>query len=1126
MTIIGVPSTRVSDLFVRQALLNQIQTDQLAMFESMTQLTTGKQFQYPSENPIAALRVISLQRLLEQKTQVRTNLTTNESFLSATDSAVSQVSSMVSDVRATVLGVMGTTATDTQRAAAAQQVEQALQQLLDTGNQTFRGRYLFAGSQTNVEPFSTDENNIVRYSGDEGRIATLGDVSLIVDSNLQGNEVFGAISDAVCGDVNGNAVISEDTRLCDLFGGKGVALGSVQLTNADTHVSSTVNLSGAKTAGDLMALLKANAPAGVTIDAEITSTGMRVRSTTASLQISDVGSGTTAATLGLATPAGVGTAWIDSKSFDPKALVVPVTFNTRLSDLFNGRGVNKGSIQISNSATGKKTIVDLSCAETVGDIAELIHANPPDGALASQESTLQVEVTPTGLRVRSTTGSLQISDVGTGTIAKELGLTTSTGVGTNWINSADFAPKMVATSNVADLLGYKATAVVRAQGVDNNMIFTAAENGVDMNGSTIQFVDDGSVVKGNERAQWNEGTKTLTVYIQNNSSTAADVKKAVNAANAKQDPAAPCPFTVELDPLDSTYGGKGVLNATTIPSVTTDFGAGVSFDQTSGFRIVNGGSTYTIDISKDKTVQDMLNTLNTSEAGLLAEINDSSTGINVRSRLSGCDFQIGENGGATATQLGLRTFDNASKLSDLNFGRGVADYEGAGVAADATFDFSGENNTLVIQSLTNGPAWNGYKINVTALPTPGVETINWNTTDKTIDIGVNPGQTTVDAIVKLVNSTAGVNSMFRAYAAGTSGSGTVQAASQTTSGGESDSADFSITRNDGVSFEVDIHDAADIKDVLDRINTNATNLGSGTPLVARLAANGNGIELVDNSAGDGVVHTTVTRTKLSTAAIDLGLIPEGATSQSTTTPGAISLAHVVASPAVANSAVLVQARDKGDTLNGTEIRIVDSGAGPADVTYSGGVLTFTIATTAVPTPITTAAQMIQIANAKPALTAEFSFQLDPAQSPNDGSGSLTPTAAADSFVMQGGKPDLLTGSDVNSTETEGLFTALVRLKVALDSNDSYQLERSLQMLDDQMVNTTFARAELGAREQGIDSLQTQNDSQNIEIQSAISTDYDVDLATVISDLAGRQAGYQASLSSMGKIMQMTLLNYL
>ena len=79
--------------------------------------------------------------------------------------------------------------------------------------------------------------------------------------------------------------------------------------------------------------------------------------------------------------------------------------------------------------------------------------------------------------------------------------------------------------------------------------------------------------------------------------------------------------------------------------------------------------------------------------------------------------------------------------------------------------------------------------------------------------------------------------------------------------------------------------------VIDAINNNPTNadpmLGGGVPVVARVAAYGNGIELIDNSVG--TQPFTVSRTTLSTAAVDLGLVPVGKEFQSPTAAGTYSV---------------------------------------------------------------------------------------------------------------------------------------------------------------------------------------------------------------------------------------------
>ena len=49
-----------------------------------------------------------------------------------------------------------------------------------------------------------------------------------------------------------------------------------------------------------------------------------------------------------------------------------------------------------------------------------------------------------------------------------------------------------------------------------------------------------------------------------------------------------------------------------------------------------------------------------------------------------------------------------------------------------------------------------------------------------------------------------------------------------------------------MSIPIDLTGAETIGDVINAINNNATNLASGVPVVASLAAYGNGIELTDD----------------------------------------------------------------------------------------------------------------------------------------------------------------------------------------------------------------------------------------------------------------------------------------
>jgi flagellin-like hook-associated protein FlgL len=868
--VTGIPSTRVGDLYIRQRLSRQVQSDQLDLFRIQTQLSSGRRFQMPSEDPDAALRVMSLQRLLERKATMKTNLGTSGSYMTATDTAMGSISNSLNEARSVALGVIGTTSSDTQRAAAAVEIQQIVQRLQDVGNQNFRGRNIFAGTGVGTTPFETTEAGMVIYNGDENRYQSYGDLDLLFDTSVNGNEVFSSISNTVSG----------------------------------------------------------------------------------------------------------------SEDISPS-----LTFNTRLDDLHLGRGVSRGSIAVSDGTD--TVIIDISGAETVGNVAALLRENPPSG------KTMNVEVTPTGfwIELDGNPGDvLTIQEVGGATTAEELGILNREGTIVPF-HGTDVDPQLTLTTDIDLILGANARGVARTQGSDNDIIFEAPTAGTAFNGIKIAFVDDGSVIApGTDEVATFDGVDTITVTIKAGVTEARHVVDAVNTAFGLGQ----VPLEARLDSLDLKSDGRGYIFDTPLAAVT-DYGSGTNLDKNAGLQIGNDTTTHTIDFLNVDTVEDMLNTMNISDAGLLAEINETATGINIRSRVSGAAFTISENGGDTASQLGVRTFTTDTLLEDLNYGR---------------------------------------------------------------DFGAQAG------------------------------------------------TDFTVTLADGTVLPVDVSAAEDINDVIALMDGLA-----GGKLEARLATYGNGIELVDSSNGNAAISVAIAGS--SSAAVSLGLVPRGQAVSGP--PTGENAAAVTVASAAAKSDLIFTSKTVGTTANGTTVVFNNVGGPP--VSYDAGTETLTFEIN----PGVTKASDIVATLVGSAFAGMFEATYDQNDNPpNDGSGVVT---AGTSAAMSGGT-DLLTGSDVNPLETEGLFTALLRLKTGLETNDMGEIERATQMLDTQAIGVSFVRAEVAAHHLAIEALEIRLEDEHIDLTEALSLDLDIDFVEAVSSFSGRQVALEASLRTTAQIYGMTLLNYL
>ena len=260
ISIIGISTAGVSNQSVQDQLVSELDSEQTQMNQLETEISTGYQFQLPSQDPQAALQVKSIQSLLERKTQVQTNISASQSSLSQTDSTLSSVSNLLTSVQSAALGAVGSTATAAQRQAVVQQIDQAVQQMITLGNTQFNGQQLFGGTNTTTPPFSMNAAGNVVYSGSSDPTESYVDLNQLFATSVTGDQAFGAISQPVQGAALTPA-LSPDTPLADLNGGQGVAAGSIAIS--DGHSTSVVNLSGAQTLGDV-ATLDRTASAGGT----------------------------------------------------------------------------------------------------------------------------------------------------------------------------------------------------------------------------------------------------------------------------------------------------------------------------------------------------------------------------------------------------------------------------------------------------------------------------------------------------------------------------------------------------------------------------------------------------------------------------------------------------------------------------------------------------------------------------------------------------------------------------------------------------------------------------------------------------------------------------------------------
>jgi len=201
MTVIPIGLGRSSVALQNNRANNSLSSSTGAIARVEEQLYTQRQYQHGSDSPVNGTTTLSVQTQITRKTQNATNLEFTQLFLSATNSTLSKTNPLTGDAAEMALEALNVATTSNQRIAIAQTLSQTVQSLFTFANDSFAGRYLFAGATTGSMPFwwGADSSYTVKYNGSVNNIASWSNTDLLSQSNLNGADVFGAISEPMRG---------------------------------------------------------------------------------------------------------------------------------------------------------------------------------------------------------------------------------------------------------------------------------------------------------------------------------------------------------------------------------------------------------------------------------------------------------------------------------------------------------------------------------------------------------------------------------------------------------------------------------------------------------------------------------------------------------------------------------------------------------------------------------------------------------------------------------------------------------------------------------------------------------------------------------------------------------------
>lgn len=178
---------RISGLNNANAMLAQLGANGSSVAKLMEQLSTQKRVNVPSDDPVAASRLVQLSREQSAIKQYQSNITSLSGALSVQESHITAMSNQVLAVSDKLKLANNSTLSQKDLAGYGEELGSMLDSLVASMNsKNENGSYLFSGTKTGSKTVELDSNGNYVYGGNEGSRETIvaNGVSITENTNI------------------------------------------------------------------------------------------------------------------------------------------------------------------------------------------------------------------------------------------------------------------------------------------------------------------------------------------------------------------------------------------------------------------------------------------------------------------------------------------------------------------------------------------------------------------------------------------------------------------------------------------------------------------------------------------------------------------------------------------------------------------------------------------------------------------------------------------------------------------------------------------------------------------------------------------------------------------------------
>lgn len=186
---------RVSTASTYARFVRDIHANLRRLVAGQEQAGSGLRINRPSDDPIGAARMLSLQSRLEENARVAGAIQARLPYLESASSTLQDASSALGKAHALIVQGLGGSLSLEDRAGVADELDSLRLQMLEFANAKFADQYLFGGTNSSAQPFAevtVGGQTKVVYQGDDHQLKLQLGSGAPVATNVPGSAVFSA----------------------------------------------------------------------------------------------------------------------------------------------------------------------------------------------------------------------------------------------------------------------------------------------------------------------------------------------------------------------------------------------------------------------------------------------------------------------------------------------------------------------------------------------------------------------------------------------------------------------------------------------------------------------------------------------------------------------------------------------------------------------------------------------------------------------------------------------------------------------------------------------------------------------------------------------------------------------